>query len=246
MTTSATNTFNLTAQRLIDLALMDIGVNGPGGSIDPNLRIQALDVLNLIIKGADCSGVFTWRTPRITQTLTSGVAAYALANNVTNLAGTARYTQAGATAGSQVTTMTEEEYMSLPDRTIQGTPYRYFTDSALDTTGLQFMTLYLYPVPPNTGDTLEYVAVVKAKDVTDLGQTLDAPQKWLNVYRRALAAELAPAYGAMDRVSYLKKLYDDAFEAASEDDGERGDMQIVPWGQSLGYGYGSWGQGGAR
>src|SRR5712671_603430 len=160
MATSGTNTFNLTAQRLIDLALMDIGVNGPGGTVDPNLRTMALDVLNMVIKNTDTGGEYSWRTARLTQTLTSGVAGYALANRVNDLDQPARYTQAGATYGSQVTSMTRDEYMALPDRTIHGTPFRYFAESALDVNGLQFLTIYLYPVPPNTGDTLEYSAVL--------------------------------------------------------------------------------------
>ena len=240
MTTSGTNTFNLTAQRLIDLALMDIGVNGPGGSVDPNLRVMALDALNMVIKNTDTQGEFTWRTSRITQTLTSGVASYVLSNRVTDLDQPARYTQAGATYGSQVISMTRDEYMALPDRTIQGTPFRYYCESSLDATGLQFMTLYLYPVPPNTGDTLEYAAVLKALDLTDLSQTIDAPQKWLNVYRAALAADLCPAFGAMDRVAFFTKKAKDLMDDATADDSESGDLQVVPFG-GTNYGYSTYG-----
>lgn len=236
MATSSTNSFNLTAQRLIDLALMDLGVNGPAGTLDANLRPMALDMLNMVIKNTDTGGEYSWRQSRLIQTLTAGVAAYTLSNRVNDLDQPARYTQAGATYGSQVESMTRDEYMSLPDRTIQGTPFRYYSESALDANGIQFITLYLYPVPPNTGDTLEYAAILSALDVTDLGQTIDAPQKWLNVYRKALAFELAPAFNAMDRVSYLRAAYKEAVDQASNDDGERGDLQIVPFGGTS-YGY---------
>lgn len=244
MATSGTTSYQPTAQRLIDLALTDIGVAGQSTGVDPNLRAQALDILNLLLKELDAEGAFLWNIQRRTLSLTSGVSSYVLSNDVRDLDQPARYTPAGGTYGSQVTPMARDEYMSLPDRTITGPVYRYYPEKGLGTSGIQFLTLYLFPVPPNTGDSLEYAACLRMQDVTTLSQTLPLPQNWFNAIRTGLAAELAPSFGRTDLVAGLTKSYEAKREKALEDDNERGNTQIVPFGSQYGYGYGQWSSGG--
>lgn len=248
MAIATTKTYNLTAQRLIDLALMDIGVAGQGGaagaSVDANLRPQALDLLNILLKELDDLGMLLFNVTRRTQTLTSGTASYLLANDVSDVDDPMRYTQSGATTGSQVTTMARDEYMALPDRTIQGTPLRFYSEPSFDANGIKQLTLYVWPVPPNTGDTLEYAAAIRTADVTTLTQTIGVPQKWLNTILWGLASRLAPSYNmAVDKMSWFNKRFETARDAAFEDDGERGPVQLVPFGSTYGYGMGAarWG-----
>jgi len=243
MAVSSTSTFNLSGQRLIDLALMDIGVAGQGGSagasVDPNLRPQALDLLNVVLKSLDSYGMLLWNVSRRTQTLTAGVASYLLPNEVSDVDEPARYTQAGATVGSQVTMMSRDEYMYQPDRTIQGPVYRMFPEKSLDVTGVEQMVLNLFPVPPNTGDTLEYAASIRVRDVSDMSQTVGVPQKWLNAVLWSLGARLAPSYAmGVDKLSYFNKRASDEVDRVLGDDTERGNVQLVPWSQQYAYGYG--------
>lgn len=241
MATSATSTYNLTAQRIIDLALVDLGVAGQGSAVDPILRQQALDHLNLILKDIDAEAGLLWRTVRRTQALTAGQASYVLAEDVSDLDQPARYTQSGATFGSQVQAMARDEYMRLPDRTLAGTSYQYYAEKSLDAAGIQIVTLFLYPVPPTTGDTLEYAANLKGRDVVTLDQTLDIPQKGMTAVRWGLAHSLGPSYNTpVDKLSYLNARYVDAKRMLILDDNERGDVQIVPFGGTT-YGYGFWG-----
>lgn len=238
MSTAATTSYNLNAQDIIDLALTDIGVVGQSGaSPDADVRPHALKMLNLLLKSLDTEGIFTWKVVRRTQTLTGGTAAYVLPNDVSDVDEPARYTAAGATYGSQVFSIVRDEYMALPDRTIPGVPYQYFIEKALDTGGIEQITMTLYPVPPNTGDTLEYAAVPRMRDVTALQQTLDIPQKGLNVVRLGLSAFLAPSYNTPPtQLAIFQKLFSDAKEAFVGDDNERGPMQMVPFGSNY-YGY---------
>jgi hypothetical protein len=241
MALSSTTTYNVTAQRVIDLALIDIGVAGQGGSqgaaVDPNLRAQALDVLNLVLKELDTLGMLTFNVQRRVQTLTAGVASYVLSNDVSDVDDPARYTISGSTVGNQVTVMSRDEYMYQPDRTIQGPVYRFFPENSFDANGIQQITLNLFPVPSNTGDTLEYAAAIRMQDVTTLSQTIGLPQKWFNAVVQALAARLGPSYSlGVDRLSYLNKRASDAIDAAFEDSGERGNVQLVPFGVASAYG----------
>lgn len=243
MAIATTKTYNLTAQRLIDLALMDIGVAGQGGAaganVDGNLRPQALDLLNILLKELDDLGMLLFNVTRRTQTLTAGTSSYLLANDVSDVDGPMRYTQSGATTASQVTVMARDEYMELPDRTIQGPVLRFYPEPSFDAAGIKQITLYLYPVPPNTGDTLEYAAGIRTADVTTLAQTIGIPQKWLNTILWGLGSRLAPSYNTpVDKMSWFNKRFETARDAAFEDDGERGPVQLVPFGQTYGYGAG--------
>lgn len=241
MATSTTTTFNLSAQDFIDLSLTDIGAFGTDtGSANANLRPHALKILNIIVKTLDSKGILTWRAPRRTTTLTSGQASYALGTDAYDIDEPARYVQSGATYGSQVTPMARDEYMSLPDRTLVGPPIRYYVERALDAaTGLVALTMYLYPVPPNTGDTIELATQIRSKDLTDLSQTIDVTQKWLDAIRWRLTHDLCPAYNVpVDRMSYFRSLAEDAERDTLGDDNERGNVQFVAFGnQSYWYGY---------
>lgn len=241
MTLSTTSTFNISAQDLIDLSLADIGATGTADT-NPNLRPHALKLLNIFIKSIDTTGVFTWRAPRRVVNMTAGQASYVLANDTYDIDQPARYTQAGSTFGSQVIAMPRDEYMALPDRTIQGIPYRYFADKGMDASGIYQVTFFLYPVPANTGDTLEVASVLKSKDLTDLSQTIDVSQKWLDAIRWGLTHSLCPSYNIpTDRMGYFRSVADEKLSEALGDDNERGDIQIVPWG--YGYAYGQMGRG---
>lgn len=237
MATATTSSWNPTAQDIIDLALMDVGAFGPGESPDPALRAVAMTLLNLLMKRSGVLGALLWRVVRRTQALISGQASYVLGNDVDDLDDPGRYTAAGATSASQVTVIARDQYMVLPDRTLFGTPMQYYCEKALDASGLEQITLYLYPVPPNTGDTFEYAAVLRAKDITALNQTLDVPQKWLMAVRYGLASALGEPFGAQPgRLSRLNKRFEDETERALNDDNERGGIQAVPFGTSYSYG----------
>jgi hypothetical protein len=231
MAIASTTTFNMSAQDFIDLSLVDIGAIGPEtGATNPNLRAHALKLLNLIVKALDVKGIMTWRSPRRTVTLTAGTASYALDGDVYDISQPARYVQSGATYGSQVVPMSQDEYMQLPDRTLQGPCTQYYVERALNASGIVALTLYLYPVPPNTGDTLEMASQARSADLTSLAQTLDVTQKWLDAIRWRLTHDLCPAYNVpIDRMSYFRKVAENAIDEALGDDNERGNVQFVPF-----------------
>jgi len=242
MSVPATSTYNPSRARIVQLALTDVGAIGPG-VINPaadaqDLVAHANDVLAQLIMSMDADGALLWRVARRTLTTVSAQAAYVLASDVYDIDAPGRYTLAGTTTGSIVTPMARDEYMYLGDRTLQGTPIRYFAEKALDVSGLEFITLQLYPVPAATGDSFEYPAVVKARDQATDANTLDLPQKWIRCIRYGLALDLATAYGLpMDRINFFKGQFEEQRDKLLNDDNERGDVQIAPFGA---YYYGSY------
>jgi len=244
MSVPSTATYNPNRARIVQLALTDVGAIGPG-TVAPSqdaspLVAHANDLLAILIKSMDTDGILQWRFVRRTPTTTAGTASYAIANDVYEIDQPGRYTLSGQTTASPVTPMVRDEYMVIGDRTLTGTPIRYYAEEALDTNGIQQITLFLWPTPANTGDTFEYAAVVRARDQTADTDTLDVTQKWIRSLRYGLALDLAPGYGLpMDRIGYFQKMFEAERERCLEDDGERADIQLVPFGAYHNYGLGS-------
>jgi len=241
MAVPATSTVNPNRARVVQLALTRVGAIGPG-VVSPAqeaapLVAHANDTLNALVKSMDADGMMTWRVARRTFTTVAGQAAYVIASDVNDIDPPMRYTVAGQTTGSQVSAMARDEYMVVGDRTITAIPNQYFVEKALDTDGLQFLRVTLYPVPANTGDTVEYAAVVRARDQNTDADTLDVPQLWIRCLVYGLALDLAPDYGlAMDRISHFKAMFEAERDKCLLQDGERADVQLVPWGTASYYG----------
>ena len=89
--------------------------------------------------------------------------------------------------------------------------------------------MYLYPVPDTAG-TLEYPGVFRALDMNSGSVTPDFPASWTLCLRWGLAAVLCPSYGQLDKMASFQALHKSEKQALIADDGERGDIQFVPFG----------------
>lgn len=223
--------------RIVQLALTNVGALGPG-AVNPTqeaapLIAHANDLLNLLVKSMDADGIMTWRLTRRTLTTVANQAAYTILDDINDIDPPARYTIAGQTAGSIISPMSQDEYESLGDRTLTGVSNMYLASKALDSTGLNQVTMTFFPVPANSGDTIEYQAVVRARDQNTDADTLDVPQLWIRCLVLGLSADLAPAYGLdMNRISFFTTAFESERQRCLEADGERGPVQLVPFGAS--------------
>lgn len=249
MSVPTTSTYLPNRARIVQLALTNVGAIGPG-SVTPSqdsapLVAYANDVLSILIKSMDADGSLVWRSQRRTLTTVAGQAAYALPNDTNGIDQPGRYTVAGQTAGTLVMPIVTSEYQSLGDRTLTGTPIQYWLYTNVDnTSGLTSITLYFFPVPQNSGDTFEYMAVVRARDATADSDTLDVPQMWLRAMVFGLSADLAPGFGLpADRLNYFQTQFENERQKCLEQDVEHADTQIIPWGSQA---YGPYGTGNYR
>ena len=240
MSVPATSSFLPNRQRIVQLALTNVGAIGPG-SVNPTqdaapLIAHANDLLNLLVKSMDADGIMTWRLQRQTLTTVANQASYALTDDINDIDQPARYVIAGQTTGSIIMAMSQDDYESLGDRTLTGVSNMYLVTKALDASGLNQVTLTFYPVPANSGDTIEYQAVVRARDQNTDADTLDVPQMWMRCCVYGLSADLAPAYGLdMARVQFFQTQYENERQKCLEQDSTHGDVQFVAWGS---YSYG--------
>ncbi len=232
MTVASTDTWTQTRDEIVADALANVGAIGPGQSATGVMRDHAVRALNRIVKAIDVEGQFLYRVSRLTFTTTAGTGSYALSVRAFDVDEPMSYLAAGQTGRGLMSPMTRDEYMTIGDRTVAGTPGRYFIEKTLTGGGAVLCTAVLWPVPDATGDTIEYAAPLRALDLTTGAQTVDFPSSWIRALVYALSAELAPGYAQPD----LVKLYTDQFEVELAKqigaDNEKQDLWFVPFGGS--------------
>jgi hypothetical protein len=228
VTISATTRFEDSRDDIISAALENVGALAPGAARDNTnspLFEAGAKALNRIVKRIDTTGKRLWRTVRRTASMTAGVDTVTLAADVLLVDDPARYTRNGETSGMQVLAMSRMDYMTLADRTTAGPARQFFFEQTLGGS-----TLKLWPVPDQTGDTLEYVAYTRAADFVTGANTPDFPSEWSNCLIYALTVELAPKFMQTGLIQTFKPLYEQELDALVNNDSERGNMVLVPWG----------------
>ncbi len=228
MTIGATTSFQDSRDDVISAALENVGALAPGASRDNTnspLFEAGAKALNRIVKRIDTTGKRLWRTVRRTATMTAGTDTVTLASDVLLVDDPARYTRSGETSAMQVLAMSRMDYMVLADRTMAGPSRQFFFEQTLGGA-----TLKLWPVPDQTGDTLEYVAYTRAADFTSGSDTPDFPSEWSNCLIYALTIELAPKFMQTGLIQTFKPLYEQELSNLVNSDSERGNMVLSPWG----------------
>lgn len=228
MTIGATTSFADQRDDIIASALENVGALEPGGSRNNSnspLFEAGARALNRLVKNIDTTGKRLWRTVRRTATMTAGVDTVTLASDVLLVDDPARYTRSGETTGLQVLAMSRMDYMTLADRTTAGPSRQFFFEQTLNGS-----TLKLWPVPDQTGDTLEYVAYTRAADFTGGSDNPDFPAEWSSCLVYGLTVELAPKFMQTGLVQTFKPLFDQALAQLVNNDSERGNATMVAWG----------------
>lgn len=241
MTIGATSTFQEMRDEICTDALSNLGVVAPGKDASQartagNLE-HAARALNRLVKSMDADGELLWRIVR-RSTLVSAFNAPALPNgtvpgfacaaDVLDVDEPFRYTpgtDVTGNTGTIVQAMSRDDWMSLPDRGQTGTPLRYYAERTL--AGL---TVYFNPIPTAAADSIEYSAYIRAADFVTGADTPDFLQKWTGCLVYGLTAELAAAYGQMDKLGAYRQMFLDDKARLLADDTERGRTFLVPFG----------------
>lgn len=185
MTTSGIISSDLTVREVIQQALTDrTAIFSPGETVDADSMATGVQMLNLMLKSwqTDCN---LWR--ELSDTVTASTAQTALDPRVMDVL-EARLTRSGI--DRPLTRWEWGEYIGLPNKAATGTPSIYVFRKARDS-----VSLFLWPVP-STAMTISYTAARVIDDVTDLDETLDVPQEWLEAVICNLAVRLWPAFNA--------------------------------------------------
>ena len=225
MTISTSSDFKLNRDAIIAVAMSNVGAVGPGESVEGDLLVHGNRVLNTIVKSWDALGAQVERIVRRTLATVDGQAAYALGVDVVDIDGDMNFSRSGSTSRSTISQITRREYMALTDRTTEAQPSLYFVEKLNPDT----VTVTFWNVPDATGDSIEYAAVLRAKDFDTGADDADFSQKWMRALTWQLSADLAPAFGQLDASSRFSKLATEERDRQINDNHERGNMTLVPF-----------------
>ena len=118
------------------------------------------------------------------------------------------------------------DYLSTPDKTNQARPSQFYVNRLITP------TITLWPSPENSTDELIYYRIRRIEDADAGVNTADVPFRFLPCLIAGLAYYIS-VKKAPERIGLLKDIYEEEFQRAESEDGERTALRLVPSYSSL-------------
>ena len=118
------------------------------------------------------------------------------------------------------TSISRSTYFNYTVKTTSGRPSQYYFERTISP------RLYLYPAADTTY-TLKYYALLRMKDAGAYTNNAEIPFRFLPCLTAGLAYYIAMKK-APDRIQLLKQVYEDEFQRAAAQDGERTSLFLSP------------------
>ena len=118
------------------------------------------------------------------------------------------------------TSISRSTYLNYTVKTTSGRPSQYYFERTINP------KLFLYPAADTTY-TLVYYALVRMKDSGAYTNNNEIPFRFLPCLTAGLAYYIAMKK-APDRIGLLKQIYEDEFQRAADQDGERTSLFLTP------------------
>jgi len=234
MTTSATATFNLDLNAIVEEAFERCGAELRSGY---DLR-TARRSLNLMLMEWANRGVNLWTVEQGSQALTPGTATYNLPVDTVDLLEHVIRTGTGQNQTDiDITRISVSTFASIPNKTAQGRPIQVWIDRKSGQTNaasvVQYPTFTVWPVPDNSQTyTFVYWRLRRMLDAGTGVTNQDVPFRFLPCLVAGLSYFLSVKI-APDRMVALKAMYDESWELAAGEDREKAAVRFVPRQQFL-------------
>lgn len=234
MTTSATATFNLDLNAIVEEAFERCGAELRSGY---DLR-TARRSLNLMLMEWANRGVNLWTVEQGSHVLTPGTATYNLPVDTVDLLEHVIRTGTGQNQTDiDITRISVSTFASIPNKTAQGRPIQVWIDRKSGQTNaanvVQYPTFTVWPVPDNSQTyTFVYWRLRRMLDAGTGVTNQDVPFRFLPCLVAGLAYFLSVKI-APDRMVALKAMYDESWELAAGEDREKAAVRFVPRQQFL-------------
>ena len=118
------------------------------------------------------------------------------------------------------TSISRSTYLNIAVKTTSGRPTQYYFERTITP------RLYLYPAADTTY-TLKYYALLRMKDAGDYTNNAEIPFRFLPCMTAGLAYYISMKK-APERIQLLKQVYEDEFQRAADQDGERTSLFLTP------------------
>ena len=223
-TYASTANFDLSIDEIVEEAFERCGLQDRTGYQLKTARRS----LNLLLAEWSNRGLNLWTIQKQTA---------ALAADTITLSGTSLY-GSGANDASQIVDITDvvirdssnneyscspisrSTYLNYTVKTTRGRPSQYYFERTINP------TLFLYPAADTTY-TLVYYALIRMKDAGAYTNNAEIPFRFLPCMTAGLAYYIAMKK-APDRIQLLKQIYEDEFQRAAAQDGERTSLFLTP------------------
>ena len=223
MAVSGTYNFNLDIDEVIQEPTEMIGGENTLGHEPASARRS----INLMLKDWQNRGILLWSTSVSSVTVAASVTAYSLhASTVDAL----EVVLGRDDTDIQLTRISPEEYLLIPNKTQTGRPMQYSIRRGVDNP-----TMSVWPIPENSTDILKMEIISELQDVDkSAGQNADLPKRFLPPLTCGLAYYMSMKRPGVEgqRMQMLKSNYEELLARAMLEDRERAAMRVVP---RLGY-----------
>lgn len=215
MTTSNTTNSTLTARQVIQQAFNLLGVAGTMSAKDFAVGLTSL---NFMLKSMQSDGCNLWRDQDAIIDWPANTPSGQLDPNFIDVFDVLWVQD--ATYERILLRWEKGEYDLTPNKITAGSPTIYCV-----TRGRDALTMRIWPVP-QVETFLKCDVATILQDVTELSQTIDVPQMWLECIYYNLADRLMPTFGMPNQQisSTADRLY-----SAMRDYDRPGSIQMGPW-----------------
>jgi hypothetical protein len=219
MATSGSVTFRPEVDEIVTEACERCGVDPT--LIDRKIAVSARRSLNLLFSEWSVRGINYWCTTESTLSLTQSTRSYALPSGTIDVLTAVLRRNNNDTEMSRLS-MTD--YNAQVNKTTESMPTQYFFDRQYTP------SIYLWPVPENSTDTLVYWALSQIEDITAAYQDTDIPYRWTEAMCAGLASKLAIKLPNVSpqRMQILFTQAESSFQFASDEEGEKAALRIIP------------------
>ena len=219
MATSGSVTFRPEVDEIVTEACERCGLDPT--LIDRKVAVSARRSLNLMFSEWAVRGINYWCTTETTLTLTQSTRSYTLPAGTVDILTVALRRSGNDTV---MTRLSMTDYNGQSNKTTEGMPTQYFFDRQYTP------SIYLWPVPENSTDTLVYWALSQIEDITAAYQDTDIPYRWTEAMCAGLASKLAIKLPnvSSQRMQILLTQAESSFKFASDEEGEKAALRIIP------------------
>ena len=168
-------------------------------------------------------GLNQWTIEQATQTVTEGTSSYTLNSNIIDILDCSlRRVDGTVTTDLQMTRLSRSEYLNIPNKDTKARPSQFFLDK------LTTPVLKIWPSPENSTDVLVFNKIVRMDDADAATNTLDMPFRFYPCFVAGLAYYIC-LKRVPQRSSDLKRIYEEEFRRAADQDEDRASLKIAPY-----------------
>ena len=219
MAVSGTYNFNLDIDEVIQEAMEMIGGEDTLGHEPASARRS----INLMLKDWQNRGILLWSTAVSSVTVSASTTAYDLASTTIDALEVVLNRD---DTDIQLTRISPEEYLLIPNKTQTGRPMQYSIRRGRDNP-----VMSVWPIPENSTDVLKMEIFSELQDVNkSADQNADLPKRFLPPLTCGLSYYMSMKRPGVDagRIQMLKVNYEEKLGRAMLEDRERATMRVVP------------------